>query len=386
MGGSKISLFHMLKCAPGSQKNYLVLASPIQKEYESLVSPYVEKIYYQEIPTWQKYNRRTLIEKLRAPLGDAYRILRSVPAAVKLSKIIREENIDLVHTNNSITPVGALAAYAAKVPHVWHIREPFGDQRQYQPILGDSIAFWLMKRLSKVIICNSEFTAKSFRDRRISHVIIQNGINLDYYPDSENRGKLLRASFGIKDDELVIGMVGNLTTEWKRHDYFLEIAAFLRREFEDINFIVFGSSSDLNQTEYTRKLAEQAVQMGIKDRLIWVDFIDDTGAMMNCLDILVHPALAEGSGRVIMEAMAVGRPLVAMRSGGVQELIQDGKTGFLIQPGNMEDFAKQVKVLLEDEGLRKEIGENARGYAQLHFSDQASMDAIVKVYEEIIQT
>jgi len=384
LGGSKISLYHMLRCAPPSQKSFFALSAPAKKEYEFLVKDHVEKIFYLDLPTWQKYQRRTWAEKIRAPFGNAYRIISSIPAAINLLKIIKVENIDLVHTNNSISPVGALAAWLTKTPHVWHIREAFGSKRQYRPILGDAISFWLMKRLSKVIICNSSYTAEPFRDCQIPHLVIQNGINMDDYLESNNRGKILRSNFRINDCEIAIGMIGNLTTILKRHNIFLVLASELIVIYKNLKFIIFGGSKNLNQTDYTIKLAEQAAQLGIKKQVIWADFIDDTGAMMNCLDILVHPALTEGSGRVIMEAMAAGKPVVAMKSGGVQELIEDGKTGFLINPENIKELSTLVSKLVGDSNLRKFIGEKAKEYALDHFSDHAMMNAIVQIYNDLI--
>jgi len=140
----------------------------------------------------------------------------------------------------------------------------------------------------------------------------------------------------------------------------------------------------LDQTDYTRSLAQQVNSSGLSDKIIWAEFIEDTSAMMNSIDILVHPALTEGSGRVIMEAMAAGKPVVAMKSGGVQELIRDGENGFLVQPGNDQDLAVKVKLLLEDENLRQNIAGNARIYAHSHFSNQANMRAIEDVYRNLV--
>lgn len=385
LGGSKISLYHMVKCASSSQTSFVALSAPVQTDYEALVQPFLEKIFYQDIPTWQKYRRRTWLEKLRAPFGNAYRILKTIPAAIKLAKIIKAENIDLVHTNNSITPVGALAAWVTKTIHVWHIREAFGSNRQYRPILSDAITYWLMKQLSYVIICNSAYTAEPFQNRQIKHMIIQNGIDLSDFPDKDTRGESIRSQYAIKPDDIVIGMVGNLSTQLKRHNIFLDMAQALVKEHHQLKFIVFGGSGNLDLTPYTRSLAEQVNRSGLSDKVIWAEFIEDTPAMMNSIDILVHPALTEGSGRVIMEAMAAGKPVVGMKSGGVQELIRDGENGLLVEPGNDQELAVKVKLLLEEDNLRQKIAANARIFAHTNFSNQANMHAIEDVYHNLVR-
>lgn len=384
MGGSHISLFHMLKCAPPEQESFVALSSPPQLDFESLIKEYVKGTFYLDLPTWQKFMRRNLKEKIRAPSSHAFRLVKLFPAARKLKDIIAEEKIDLVHTNNSICAAGAFAAWKVGIPHVWHIRESFGSDRQYKPILGNKITYWLMKKWSKAIICNSNYTAEPFKKNNIPHIIIQNGIDLDLFGEREENGKTLKSKFGIKESTLVVGMVGNLTAELKKHNEFLEMAALILAVIKDIKFIVFGGSNDLDQTSYTRKLAEQVKLLKIGNNVAWADFISDTAAMMHSVDILVHPASTEGSGRVVMEAMAAGKPVVAINSGGVRELIQDGLTGFLIQSGDIMAMTQKVKGLVENEDLRKVIGANARCYAQDHFSDQASMNAILAVYHDLV--
>ena len=384
MGGSHISLLHMLKCAPASQESFIALSYPTQDDFENLIKGHVSGIFYLELPTWQKFIRRDVWQKIRAPFSHFIRLVRLFPAAITLKKIIIDEGIDLVHTNNSICPVGALAAWVAGIPHVWHIRESFGSGRQYRPILGNNITYWLMSKWSKAIICNSSYTAEPFQEKNIPHVIIQNGIDLENFPNREIEGKKLKSRIGIGENNLVVGMVGNLTTELKKHDEFLEMAALLRVTVPNLTYAIFGGSADLEQTDYTQRLAQKSRELNIADKLIWVDFIKDTGSIMASLDVLVHPARTEGSGRVVMEAMAAGKPVVGINSGGVRELIQDGLTGFLIQPGDIMEMTHKVKRLVEDEVLRKEIGENARRYAQNHFSDQATMNAILAIYCDLV--
>jgi len=384
IGGSKVSLYHMLKCAPPSQKSYLALSAPALEEFETMVKDYVEGIFYLELPTWQKYKRRNIQEKIREPIGDTIRLINLIPATKNLVTILRQNNIDLVHTNNSICAAGAIAAKLTKLPHIWHIRESFGAHRQFKPILGDVITYWLIKNLSKVIICNSKYTAEPFSEHRVQPVIIQNGLDVGIYAETKQNDSVLRTKLNINENEIVIGMVGNLTTELKRHVDFLQIASAIKDKHQNVRYVVFGGSNNLDQTVYTQRLAIQAKEMGISDRIIWAEFCNDTTAVMNCLDILVHPALTEGSGRVVMEAMAAGKPVVGLRSGGVQELIQDELTGFLVQPGNIQAMAERVDQLVSNPALRERIGINARKYAQEHFSDQESMNAIVRIYQKLV--
>jgi len=283
-----------------------------------------------------------------------------------------------------MTPVGAIAAYITHKPHVWHIREPIGMDRQYPLILGDKISFFLIRKLSKVIICNSLYTSEPFNKYNIPVKVILNGLDLNDLSTAKDRGLLLRQSLGIDINECIIGMVGNLTTKLKEHGTFLDVAAKLFDKNKNLRFVVFGSSNDLDQTEYTRHLKKKAEDLGLIDHIIWADFISDNAAIMNCIDILIHPVEREGSGRVIMEAMAAGKPVIGVKAGGVQELIEEGKTGFLVAPNGVKEITEKVELLLKNEVIRKGIERNAIAYANAHFSDQASMNAILNIYHSLI--
>jgi glycosyltransferase involved in cell wall biosynthesis len=374
----------MLKCAPPMQKSYLALSPPVQHEYETMVKAYVEGIFYLELPTWQKYRRTTFNEKLRAPLADTMRIFKLMPSVMQIISIIQKNKINVVHTNNSILAPGAIAAKLTKCPHVWHVREPFGSKLQYHPILGDKTTYFLMKKLCEAIICNSGYTAEPFNDNNIECKIILNGLDIDHFI-KYSQGNGQQKDMHLPNYEITLGMVGNITTEWKRHDLFLEVAAILNKSHANLNFMIFGSSNDLHQTDYTNKLAKQIRELQLMEKVVFVDHVREPVEIMNSLDILIHPTLTEGSGRVIMEAMAARKPVVAMSSCGVQELIQDGQTGLLIQSGNVQAMAEKAELLLNNPELRTTIGNNARLYAQEHFSDRESMDSIVKIYEKLIE-
>ena len=107
--------------------------------------------------------------------------------------------------------------------------------------------------------------------------------------------------------------------------------------------------------------------------------------MMRSLDVLIHPALTEGSGRVVMEAMAGGVPVIAFRSGGVQELIDDGVNGYLVEPGQPARAAEIALRLLRDSNTRAIIGTAARAHAQRCFGTQTMIDGLKEVYQSALR-
>lgn len=385
IGGSKISLYHLLRDASSGQVSHVALTTPYEPEYHQMISDHVEKIHYMYLPSWQK---RKLSDLRKWALSNLFRFRRGwyLFPIIRLVSIIHREHIDLVHTNNSICPIGAFAACVTRKPHVWHIREPIGKDGLYPLTPGDKITAHLFPRLSKVIICNSQYTATFFQSRGIEVQVIYNGIETAKFNEAASRKGNLRQKLGLRVDDLVIGIVASIRTEWKEHDIFLRAAAELLKSLPQCRFVVFGSSSDLQATPYTRYLAKLAEKLKVNKQLIWADYIDDVPAIMHSMDIMVHPTSMEGSGRVVMEAMAAGTPVVAVRSGGVQELVQDGKTGYLVQPNEPTALAEATQRLLDNHDLRSEMGKRAKVYAKEHFSHENTAATIQNLYQSILST
>ena len=289
----------------------------------------------------------------------------------------------MVHTNNSICPAGALAARLTRAPHVWHVRESIGSTRQYPLILGDYISAWLFHKLSDGIVCNSEFTTFLFKKFGYPTQVILNGIDITQFEKPNSQTRYLREKLFSDPISPVIAMVGNLTTTLKKHDQFLDAAAIILTKAPQSNFIVFGGSSNLDQTPYTKQLKAKAVQLGIAEKIIWADFLDDIPAMLNTIDILIHPASTEGSGRVVMEAMAAGKCVIGVKSGGVQELIQDGITGFLVEPDHPDQLADRAIYAIRNPAELQSIGVRAREFAQANFSIERMLCQVNEIYSQV---
>jgi len=383
-GGSKISLLHFLNPGLPGVHAELVVSPPVDDIFMNLLGAGVKTIHTMYLPIWYKKNKPAFSNML----GYVVSILRGwylIPV-LRLVFIILHNRIDLIHTNNSATPVGALAAKLTNRPHLWHIREPLGDGNQFPLAIGDNAAALLFRNLSVMIICNSHYTASFFKTHAIPTKIIQNGLILDDYEGCDKRGAELRMSLSLPGTKPVVGMVGSLGSDWKEHDLFLDAMALVMAEIPTCRFVVFGSETDLQKKDYTRKLALQAQQLKLEGNLSWVGPIKDVPAMMASLDILVHPTSKEGSGRVVMEAMAAGKPVVGVRSGGVQELIRDGKTGYLTPPRDAKRLSECVLKLIGDGNLLKNMGNCSREIAQAQFSHDHTQSEILALYSKTLES
>lgn len=383
IGGAKVSLSYLLQTTPDAQSSQLVLSPPAEDIFTEMLGQQVEKIHTLYLPTWNKSLGRSAGWHL---LSFLVRLARGwyVWPAIQLAKILISERIDLVHTNSSICPVGAQAAWLTRRPHVWHVRERIGSDGLFLLKTGDRLSALLFKHLSNVIICNSEYTAEFFRRYGVKPKVIRNGIQLDAFANSKERGIALRRELGLRNDLPLIGMVGSVRSKIKKHDVFLQAMAAVRNQVPDIQFVIFGGTSNPDASSYTREMHDTADRLKIADNVVWADFIEDVPAIMHSMDIMVHPTSKEGSGRVVMEAMAAGKTVVAVRSGGVQELVQDGQTGYLVSPGDWISLAEATQRLLEQPGLRREMGECAKVYAKVHFSHENTAVTIQNLYQSLL--
>jgi glycosyltransferase involved in cell wall biosynthesis len=175
----------------------------------------------------------------------------------------------------------------------------------------------------------------------------------------------------------VIGTAGRLV-ELKGIEYLLSAASALRHDFPNLRLEIAGSGP------LREKLESVASQTGLGDRVKFLGWIDDIQSILPRWDIFVMPSLEEGFPIAALDAMAAGLPVVATRVGGVPELIEDGTTGWLVPPRDIESLGSRLRVLLSDRELRVRMG--AAGYARIrdHFSTAHMTKNFAQLYEELL--
>lgn len=362
----------------------LALTPPVDDIFTAMIGDELEKIHTLYLPAWYKNKTNGIFRKVIALAANIQRGWYFLPV-LRLVFIILKNQIDLIHTNSSVTPVGAFAAKLTNRPHVWHFREPIGAETDFPLAFGDRLSAWIIRGFSQEIICNSEYTAQFFKRYGIQPVVVLNGINVREFDVSKDRGDLLREKLQIGRSTIVIGMIGSLRAELKEHGLFLTAMRLVLEQNPSIHCIVYGGASNLEINDYTRNLKQMVFSLGLKDNIVWADYIEDIPAIMGSLDILVHPVSREGSGRVVMEAMAAGKPVIAVKAGGVQELIQHGKIGYLVEPKNPQALATAVLNLIADPYSLQKIGQQAQSYAREHFSHERTSSEILEIYQRLVK-
>lgn len=283
-----------------------------------------------------------------------------------VKRVVKEVRPDILHGYLSTANILAvfLKLFMPGMRIVWGVRASNVELAQYGWL--HQVQFLIECRLSRfadLVIANSQ----AGRDYAVAHgfppekmVVINNGIDVERFrPDLEARNRL-RKEWGIAEAEKLIGLVGRLDP-MKGHQTFLEAAALLGRDREDIRFICVGGGP-LQQSG----LQEFCGRLGMNKRLIWIDSSDDMVGIYNAMDIVTSSSsFGEGFSNVIGEAMACGVSCVVSNVGDSALIV--GNTGEVVKPNNPNELAVGWTNMLKR--LRREpaLGVQARGRIVEHF-------------------
>jgi glycosyltransferase involved in cell wall biosynthesis len=297
-----------------------------------------------------------------------------------LYRLIREEQIDLVHTNTAIIFSPGLAAMFAGVPHVWHVRESFDEFRS---------GLWkiystYMRMASNKIICVSNAIAKQFRDRQ-RVIVVHNGFSLEEFAvDQPRLRREFRQQFNINETDFVVACIGRIKWRRKGQEFLVRSAAILRDAGRPVTLVIVGQPWPGNEDHLVR-LRALISELGLQDRVVFTGELPDARPAFAASDVFALPsAQPEPFAGVVMEAMCMGKPVVATAIGGSLDQVVDGETGYLVQPANPDALAEKILVLIADPALRRQMGEAGMERVRTHFALQAMVERLEAVYSEIL--
>lgn len=296
-----------------------------------------------------------------------------------LKRYVRENDIDIIHSytpRNNILSVAVGKITGAHI--VWHERNLiYGKEKD----LGRRFFF-----LPERIICNSVAVAERFRSANgipDKVRVILNGVDLDrFHPRIE--GEQIKREFNIKKNRKVVGMVANLGQR-KNPKYFINAIAKIIQQFPDVIFMLVGEEYSRESGEYKEELEKMLEGLGLKEQVIFTGFRDDIPQVLASFDVFVLTTILEACSRAILEAMAMAKPIVALDSGGNPELIENGVTGILTEPEDINNFAKAIEDLLTDDKKRIEMGRKARAGAERLFDVKRNARETECIYLELVE-
>lgn len=379
LGGAQLSLLDILtRLAPDRYRPLLLVPTP---------GPFVAAARKRGFPCWWGITQRWVFFRKHAFAARPWRLLAHpwLWAAVALATLplrlavlavlAKIRKIDLIYSNTVTVADGALLARLLGLPHVWHLREAVDGNRDLDfPWPMPALPAFILKHSRRVIVNSDALRQRLFGDSRPESVrVIWNGVDLDAM-GVESAAPL---PTDIPPQARLTGICGRLGKN-KGIDAYLQAVAHLGAGFDDVHHLVIGSGA----TEQVAMFHSLAAQLGIRERVHFLGFRDDAPALLGRLAVMVSASRRESFGRTLVEAMAQGVPVVATRSGGPEEIIEDGKSGFLVDVGDAEAIAERMARLLSDPALAAAFGAAGRLRAHEHFDVQRMAANVQAVLDE----
>jgi glycosyltransferase involved in cell wall biosynthesis len=317
--------------------------------------------------------------------GTAAKVARSMPrlarTLVKLTKYIRENRIDVVDTHcGTANKIGVAAAVLANRPVV---ATTYGLE-VFRPLwlwrLSESVAL----TAASAIVTDSEAVAAQIhrallRPRKIA--VIPNGIEP---PRAERSREAMHAELGIPPDSRVrvIGQVASLTPR-KGQLVLLEAAYRLRQVDPFVHFLICGYPRD--PLDYARSLYARTAELGLTSCVHFVGYPGPIGDIFRAIDIQVHAATEESLPQAIIEGMALGKPAVVTAIAGIPAMVADGRTGFVVPPGDAGALAGALERLLLDRSAVERFGMAARERYVERYTDKQMARSLERLFVDVVQ-
>lgn len=366
----------------GSDRCLINITSGLsQKGYRvSVVVPYqgplVDELEASGIKTWV-LESIVLRKQLLGSSGAVVKFMLKMPFAVRaLRKLMRDEKVDLVHSNTGVVIGGALAARRCGLPHVWHFREVFSEfekaWRWYEPFVA---------RYSARIICISEAVRSQFQSDSASGKtrIVYDGVTMAAVGEEE---VTMRAELGGPSFRILCS--GRINPPVKGQDVLVEAM----RKVLDMGIPV--ETSIVGDVFPGREHLKSALQkkiagLDLEDKVEIAGFQDDIVPWIDGSDLVVVPSRhPEGFGIVILEAFARGKPVIGSNIGGIPEIIKDGENGLLVPPGDADALASAIIRLYREPDLRKRLSRAGWKTIEERFSASGTVEKLDKMYQELL--
>jgi glycosyltransferase involved in cell wall biosynthesis len=311
------------------------------------------------------------------PVGTPAALAALLSSAFSLRRTCRRAGIDLVHANS--IRAGLIAGAARRLggpPAAVMIWDSLPSGR-----VADLTRWEIQRRTDAVLAC-SRYTAECFGP---GVSVVYPSVELQPAPNQE-LGLRFRADLGIAEDALLLGVVGQITP-WKAQHTAIRALDLVRRSFPDVTLLIAGSAKFLGRRRYDNpayleRLRSLTTDLSLDGSVRFLGERRDVSALMSALDLLLVPSAEEPFGRVVVEAMLAGTPPLATSVGGPAEVIDDGRTGFLIPPGDPRPWADRILELTDAPERRARIGSAAVTAARA-FTPERHVRELIQTYERL---
>ena len=294
-------------------------------------------------------------------------------AVVRLIQLYYRHSVDIVHTHSSAdswmaSTAAKLSLRRPRVVRTRHLSAPFNNRLIYSFMadrvvtVGDSTRRYMIHE-------------KGIPEGRV--FTIPTGVDLTEF-NPERIQENLRGELGIPPEVPVLGTVAVLR-QAKGHEYLLRAIPEIIRAVSTAKLLLVGEGP---REGVLKSIVEE---LGIKDSVIMLGFRGDIARVLNTLYVFVFPSLQEALGTAILEAMAMRKPVVASQVGGIPEIVEEGRTGYLLNPEDSGAIAERVIRLLQNPELRRRMGREGRTFVETYYDNRLMLQRLEKFYRELIE-
>jgi glycosyltransferase involved in cell wall biosynthesis len=264
------------------------------------------------------------------------------------------------------------------LPHVWHLREVVSRDTGLNFLIGRTLSLYLMGTWSRALIAVSRSVARMFTfgpTRRIMHVVY-NGIDL---PPGGAPNYPATVHAATKSEQPVLILVGLLQPEKGQTEAIRALSELSRRGYRCQLRLVGADTFG-----YGARLHALCDELRVDEQVIFTGHLSDPLDEIMRADVVLNCSPSEGFGRVTVEAMLLGKPVIGTNTGGTPEIIKDGRTGLLYRQGDPVHLADRIAELLANPTQAAEMGPSARQAAQSRFSVEQYVDGVEAIYRRIL--
>jgi glycosyltransferase involved in cell wall biosynthesis len=359
-GGGELMLMDLLRHAPQDRIHWVVVffeRGPLIREVRHLgIDVHVVKT--------------SRLRQLHRWIGNVW----------QLASLIRKEAINLVLSWSAKPHLyGGPAAWLAGIPATWYqLGYPVGRHLGWMDRLATLIPTQAVITLSKA----AQQGQKQLWPSRPTHMVYPS-VRMDQFdPERLPSPSRARRQLGLPEKEPLIGIVGRLQ-RWKGMHTLVNAMPRILEDYPDAHAVIVGGQHDL-EPDYEPFLDQLIKERGLSDQVIRAGFQSDVPLWMQAMDVVVHASDHEPFGIVIIEAMALGKPVVAGDQGGPTEIITDGKNGLLAPYEDPDLLAQQILRYLQDSTFAERTGQQAQARAQ-DFSPQNYANRLVSAVRRILK-
>ncbi|MFM7406056.1 MAG: glycosyltransferase family 4 protein [Cuspidothrix sp.] len=302
-----------------------------------------------------------------------------IPLIYQVVKVAKKYDLIYANTQKALV-IGAIASFFTRRPLVYHLHDILSLEHFSQTNL--LVAVSLINRFASLVVANSQASKGAFLEaggKSDLVKVVYNGFSIENYQVDELEVRKIKANLQL-ENKFVVGHFSRLSP-WKGQHILINAISQCP---ENVVVVLVGDAL-FGEQEYVQDLQEKVISLGLENRVKFLGFRSDIPQLMTMCDLITHTSTApEPFGRVIVEAMLCGKPVVAAKAGGTMELVEDGINGFLVKPGECQELADVINNCWQESLKTANIANNARITAGERFDVKVINQQIQELLKSVI--